>query len=323
MKGSSFLNAPLMKWMMIGVIASSIFVSIADAKYLLPILVVPHLWKYKQFWRLAVWQFGYANSTEVLFAALTIHSMRLIERLWGTRKLASFIVCTFPYTTLLPPLLLALVIRPITLNAANYLPSGPTAVIFSILAQYYAAIPRAYMYRLYTTSKIKNPETAPRIILSDKTWVYIPAAQLALSQFPHNLLPAAIGWIVGYAYRSDILPGRATSWRLPSWIFPDLTMKKYEREMGLNLQQTGDTGEGMSSGIWPWSGRGSSSAGTGDESERERYQGLRRRLENESRAAAAQDASSSRPATSGEAATEAGGEQPLAEQIFERFRGRY
>ncbi|KAI5303971.1 peroxisomal targeting signal 2 receptor [Ascosphaera pollenicola] len=54
MKGSSFLNAPLTKWMMIGVIASSMFVSIADSKYLLSIYVDPHLWKYKQFWRLGV-----------------------------------------------------------------------------------------------------------------------------------------------------------------------------------------------------------------------------------------------------------------------------
>ena len=28
----------------------------------------------------------YTNSTEVLFAALTLYHMRIIERLWGTRK---------------------------------------------------------------------------------------------------------------------------------------------------------------------------------------------------------------------------------------------
>ncbi|KAI5306473.1 hypothetical protein KEM56_000731 [Ascosphaera pollenicola] len=211
-------------------------------------------------------------------------------------------------------------IRPLTFNAANYLPPGPTAIIFSMLAQYYAAIPRAYMFRLYTTSNPKDPETAPRIIFSDKSWIYIPAAQLALSQFPHNLLPAAIGWTIGHAYRSDILPGRATSWRLPAWVFPDTAMEKYEREMGLKLQQPDGPGEGTSSGAWPWGGRRSN---VGSETERERYQGLRRRLENESRAAAAQGPSSSRPATSGGAEEEAAGGQPLAEQILERFRGRY
>lgn len=174
------------------------------------------------------------------------------------------------------------------------------------------------MFRLYTTSNPKDPETAPRIIFSDKSWVYIPAAQLALSQFPHNLLPAAIGWIIGYAYRSDILPGRATSWRLPAWLLRDTALERYEQEMGLNLQETDEPGEGTSSGVWPWSARGGSAV------ERERYQGLRRRLENESRAAAAQGSSSNRPATSGGgAAAEAAEGQPLAEQILERYRGRY
>jgi hypothetical protein len=40
--------------------------------------------------------------------------------------------------------------------------------------------------------------------------------QLALSQFPSSILPAAVGWAVGYAYRNEVLP--ATSWRMPAWM---------------------------------------------------------------------------------------------------------
>lgn len=45
---------------------------------------------------------------------------------------------------------------------------------------------------------------------------YMLPLQLALGQFPSSILPAAVGWVVGYAYRNDVLP--ATSWRVPAWV---------------------------------------------------------------------------------------------------------
>jgi hypothetical protein len=45
---------------------------------------------------------------------------------------------------------------------------------------------------------------------------YFIPIQLALSQFPSSILPAAVGWAVGYAYRNEAIPG--TSWRIPAWV---------------------------------------------------------------------------------------------------------
>lgn len=56
MLSSGFNNAPISKILVGSLIASSIVVSIADLKYLFYINVVPHLWQYKQAWRLLVWQ---------------------------------------------------------------------------------------------------------------------------------------------------------------------------------------------------------------------------------------------------------------------------
>jgi hypothetical protein len=53
---SGFTNAPTSKFLVFAVIAASIAVSILDIKYLFYIHVVPHLWRYKQAWRLAIWQ---------------------------------------------------------------------------------------------------------------------------------------------------------------------------------------------------------------------------------------------------------------------------
>ena len=56
MLSSGFTNAPISKLLLFGTIASSIIVSITDSKYLFYIQVVPHLWQYKQAWRLLIWQ---------------------------------------------------------------------------------------------------------------------------------------------------------------------------------------------------------------------------------------------------------------------------
>ncbi|KAK3168642.1 hypothetical protein OEA41_005090 [Lepraria neglecta] len=88
MLASGFTSARVTQSLFFGIIASSILVSITDTKYLFYIQVVPHLWGYKQLWRLLTWQTCYTNSTELLFAAMTIYHVRIIERLWGSRKFA-------------------------------------------------------------------------------------------------------------------------------------------------------------------------------------------------------------------------------------------
>lgn len=141
----------------------------------------------------------------------------------------SFLLLILPYTLVIPPLLLALVLRPFSFGNINYLPAGPTPILFAILAQYHAAIPSIYRYRvgalasssLATTSSSSSAAAqfsslrSGTFTLTSKTMSYLLPLQLALSQFPSSILPAAIGWAVGYAYRNDVLP--ATSWRVPAW----------------------------------------------------------------------------------------------------------
>lgn len=89
MLSSGFTNAPVSKSLVIYIVASSIALSIFDVKHLANILVDVHLWRYGQFSRTVLWQVaGYANSTEVLFAAMLAYHIRVVERIWGSRKLA-------------------------------------------------------------------------------------------------------------------------------------------------------------------------------------------------------------------------------------------
>ncbi|CAI7609864.1 hypothetical protein N7533_005846 [Penicillium manginii] len=308
---SGLTNTPLTKSLLIYIIASSIALSILDIKHLGSIYVSPHLWPYAQFWRTLIWQAaGFANSTEALFAAMLVYHLRVVERAWGKRKVATFLLTTIPYTTILPPLLLAILVRPLSLNNLNYLPSGPTAMIFALLAQYHATIPHTFRYRIGTTSSSntattsttttdphtntenrtstpKPPPPSLTLLLSDKSTTYLIAAQLALSQFPASLLPALTGWIVGTAWRAELLPGlspASNGFRIPAWLVG-------ERER-----------------------RDGGAASAAAEGERERFEDMRRRLEGEAEASGLEGAAPEQRRRNG--GNEGGG-------LAERLRGAW
>jgi hypothetical protein len=85
---SGFTNAPVSRLLVLATVSSAILVSITDTKYFLWIEIRPHLLDYLQYWRLLTWQLAFTNSTEVLFGAMTFYQLRVIERLWGSRKFA-------------------------------------------------------------------------------------------------------------------------------------------------------------------------------------------------------------------------------------------
>lgn len=152
----------------------------------------------------------------------------------------SFLVSTYIYTALLPPILLAVIIRPLSWGHINYLPSGPTPVLFALLAQYHAAIPYIYKYRL--SSSLPNSTTSAQeygILLTSKATSYLLPLQLALSQLPGSAIAAGVGWIIGFAYRREILPG-TTRWRLPTWIVGGGEQK--ERYDSLRRRMEGEAG---------------------------------------------------------------------------------
>ena len=125
---------------------------------------------------------------------------------------------TAALTSVLPPILLAFVVRPLTLGLFNYLPAGPTPIIFAILAQYHAMVPHLYRYKVATSTTPRSDGSYQGLTFSDKSYRYVLAGQLALAQWPGSLLGALTGWVVGYAWRMEALPRALTRWRLPAWV---------------------------------------------------------------------------------------------------------
>ena len=147
------------------------------------------------------------------------------------------------------------VLKVVTGGRWGLLPAGMTGVVLGLVSNWREEVPMLYRYRVVlpgfgggaeTTGNADVDVRRKYITVSEKTVVYVLAAQLSLSQFPYNLVPAVAGWVVGSAWRADLLPGGLGRWRVAGWV----------------------VGEGGA--VKGGQGRG-----------REEYAGLRRRLEEE------------------------------------------
>lgn len=153
-------------------------------------------------------------------------------------------------TTILTSGLLVFAVRPLTFGLIDYLPAGPTPLIFAILAQYHGMVPHLYRYRLATgggregsagAGSTSEEDDFRGLTFSDKSYRYALALQLALFQWPGSMLGAGVGWVVGHAWRNDLLPGKLTAWRLPGWMVGQRAQKSRSDEFeGLRRRLQGE-----------------------------------------------------------------------------------
>ncbi|KZT29415.1 hypothetical protein NEOLEDRAFT_1085321 [Neolentinus lepideus HHB14362 ss-1] len=194
----SFEHAPVTKGLMLGCALASIIAGVFDLKHYLHLQLIPHLSRSHQYWRLFVHHIAYSNSSDLFLAEIILYSVSVnVERAFGSVKFASFAVLSTLVATILEFLSLLLFHR----FGLNYIPSGPTALIFSILYQYSRLIPSVYQFRIFG------------VPLSNKSYTYLLAVQLAILHYPSSLLVALIGILVGQVYRSDL--ANLKSYRLP------------------------------------------------------------------------------------------------------------
>lgn len=215
---SSLTHTPTTRLLLLFTLTSSILTSVLDLKHYAPIKPIPHLWPYLQFSRLLTFQFPYLSASEALVSACLIYQFRVLERLWGSRKYASFVAVSWGCLTVLTPTLVV-VLKLGTLGWYNYLPAGMTGVVFALLAGWTETVPLMYRYKILATGDGDvRDQGAKGVVFSDKSTTYLLAAQLALSQFPYGLVPALAGWVVGSAWLGDMLPGGLGRYRVPRWM---------------------------------------------------------------------------------------------------------
>lgn len=108
-------------------------------------------------------------------------------------------------------------LRPLSSNRLNYLPPGPTALLFSLLPLYIHLIPPSYTLRLGASTP--EPSSTTGLALTDKWGLYVLFGQLALSQFPGSLICATTGYITGLLWEFSLVPAFIKHFRLPRNFF--------------------------------------------------------------------------------------------------------
>ncbi|OCF39893.1 hypothetical protein I317_06330 [Kwoniella heveanensis CBS 569] len=176
--------------MMIVLGLTTLSASLLDIKPYLHLQLVPHITKYHQIWRIAIHPFAFANSTELLLGELLLYNAGTsVERAFGSRKYASFILVSSLLSTLFASVIIVL-LHSVGLNS---IPAGPYGVIFSLLWQQYRIFPSLYHFRVLG------------IEFSSKAFNWILASQLVLSNPPSSILISLCGLVAGYIYRTDTL----------------------------------------------------------------------------------------------------------------------
>ncbi|KAI9884207.1 MAG: DNA replication protein [Watsoniomyces obsoletus] len=142
--------------------------------------------------------------------------MGSVERVWGSRKFLSFILVVFASVELSVPLMLSLV-KPMLPYGRAYLPTGPRALIFALLVQYYHEIPRTreYMERPSPVQRQRN-QSSIKLSRFKKVALFLMAVKMALlsDPFPSAAITGVVGGLIGYVWRIRLFP-RLSDWRIP------------------------------------------------------------------------------------------------------------
>lgn len=101
-------------------------------------------------------------------------------------------------------------------------------------------IPHIYRYRVAASPAPPTNDEFVGLTFSDKSYRYAMAIQLALLQMPGSVLGAAVGWVVGYSWRNDLLPGALTRWRVPGWVVGARSQKRNDGFEGLRRRLEGE-----------------------------------------------------------------------------------
>jgi hypothetical protein len=142
------------------------------------------------------------------------------------------------------------VLRPISPALFNYMPAGPTPILFATLAQFHVMVPHMYKYRVATAPSTSTSEPFTGLTFSDKSYKYALAVHLALLQWPGSVIGALVGWVIGYAWREGLMPTSLITWRLPGWMVGLSHQRRSAEFEGLRRRLEGENAStGASTGV--------------------------------------------------------------------------
>ncbi|GAA5976655.1 hypothetical protein JCM5350_006711 [Sporobolomyces pararoseus] len=219
---STLVGAPVSKGLILTLCGCSLLAAITTNQHYfnVPFYGHPHIFRDHQFWRFATRLFVWTNTSEVLLCVFIMwYSSLEVERLWGSRKFASFLVVVAILSSIFEVLALLLFSR----SCLPSLPAGPFALIFAIVYQSHRLVPTLYTFELFH----------PLLLLNNRYPLYVLSLLLLTSQPPASTILGLCGILASSLYTSNALPLWLRKWTLPTRVY-DTVGKAISPLMGQN-----------------------------------------------------------------------------------------
>ena len=192
---SGFYKAPVSKAFFTVIVLASLAVSATRSASLLSLSAKP-MFVSSEYWRVISYQFCFATAGELVIGLFLLYQFRLFERHWGSRKFAAFLVLTSLISAVVGfccLFLSSMISSTEQISPLDSLPLGPYGFVFSCTVQWIFDIPASHSVRVVG------------IPVTDKSFVYLLAVQLAMSAQPSSVVAAVIGTFAGFCYRISAL----------------------------------------------------------------------------------------------------------------------
>ncbi|KAI8327238.1 hypothetical protein BD560DRAFT_418389 [Blakeslea trispora] len=193
---SGFRHAPVTKWLVPVIGVSSALTTFFNSR---PSLEITQLPVHDQLWRIFTSHWAFNSIGTTVIGTWLTYRLRIVERRYGSAKYAAFVFITFMASTLVQTSALWIGSR----FGFRSIAEGPYAILFAILCQFHQIIPVTYQ------TPVLGME------FTDKSYAYLAAVQLLLSNSGTAIVPAVSGIAIGIIYRQS---KAIQQWRFPSWI---------------------------------------------------------------------------------------------------------
>ncbi|KAJ1912455.1 hypothetical protein H4219_005596 [Mycoemilia scoparia] len=218
MSSSGFSGATVTKTWLLSLTALPIISSIVGLRPYIKLRIVPHITRKFQLWRLFTSATMFSSASDVFTGVLIIYNLRIIERLFGSRKYAAFLFVT-GFVSKFLEVAISLILRQPRVN--NIVP-GPFALIAALVYQYYQLVPATGIVNIFGVN------------LSSKSGIYLLTAQLFYSRYPNSVAPALAGLAASMIYSSNIA-------NLKQWRFPTSLSNFVSSRLGVYLKSNPPT----------------------------------------------------------------------------------
>lgn len=157
-----------------------------------------------EFHRIFLSPLFFRSTPQIVVGLILIYTTRQFERQMGTRKYSAFVFLSFIISLFLQ---IAFLVTFQSMGVDFSLAPGPFYYIFSSLPFFYYHIPklRPSNYSIMGFS----------MLLSEKSWFYLLASQLLLSDGMSSFIPGLSGLLAGYTYFVEGF--NLSSFRIPSF----------------------------------------------------------------------------------------------------------